>query len=460
MSFSSSSFLVYLPAVLAYMDDPQYEGVPILLTSGKMLDERVGYARVLFKNDVFCLQKHDGVHCRPKQIVFHFGHGSLQRPAILVSKNLFKPAVVDGQWREVTEHLDGDLLGLRVSDYYVQAPVEQREAYSELIADIFAGHKNSFISTENLLASWQVWTPLLAGLAAAFPRVYPGGVDSGDLLDVSVRGAELSFLREVLIVGEEAAGAGGTAARALLGKFRNDDMVSAWPEALVAKLADDLQEAAEAAVREGGVFHLALSGGSTPLALFHRLARLHFSFPWSRTHVWLADERCVPPADSQSNFGKVHEHLLRHVRVPYYNVHPMPVQVERRLCAAEDGGAALYESQLTELVNGSRLHFVLLGVGQDGHTASLFPGAAPNQHGQRLVALTESPGEPRRRMSLTFQAINRAHKVAVLVMGRGKHELVTQLSRVKDVPEKYPVTGVRPTDGTLVWYIDYEALLL
>lgn len=440
------------------MNDPQFEGIPILLTSGKMLDERVGYARILFKSDVFCLQKHDGVHCKPKQIVFHLGHGSLQYPAILVSKNLFKPALVDSEWKEVTEHSDVQVLGLPVSDYYVQTPAEQREAYSELIHDIFAGHKNSFISTENLLASWRVWTPLLSSLANTFPRVYPGGAENGDLLDVSIKGAEVSYHREVVIIGKEQTG--HASFQALQGKFRNHTMVSAWPEQLVARLADDLQGAAEAAVREAGVFHLALSGGSTPLALFHRLAHHHFSFPWSQTHVWLVDERCVPPTEAQSNFGNVHQHLLQHVRVPYFNVHPMPVQIGGHLCAEEDGGAALYESQIGDSVNGSRFHFVLLGVGQDGHTASLFPGAKADQHGEKLVALTESPREPRRRMSLTFKAINRAHRVALLVMGKGKHELVEQLSRVKDVPEKYPVTAVRPTRGTLVWYIDYDALLL
>lgn len=452
-------------AVLVHLDDPQYEGIPILLTSGKMLDERVGYARVLFKSHVLCLQKHDGVHCKPRQIVFHFGHGSLQHPAILVSRNLFRPASADSRWTEVTEHArahshahaDTHVLGLPISDYHVLAPAEQRGAYTQLIADVLAGRKSSFVGGETLLASWRAWTPLLDGLADAFPRVYPGGAANGDLLDVSVGGAELGYHREVVIIGEEQRGA--DAFRAIGGKFRGDDMVSAWPEQLVARLAADVQEAAEAAVGEGGVFHLALSGGATPLALFHRLARHHFSFPWSRTHVWLVDERCVPPAEAQSNFHSVHEHLLRHVRVPYDNVHPMPVQVGRRLCAAEDGGAAQYESRLAERVDGSRLDFVLLGVGQDGHTASLFPGVRPDEHGGRLVALAEGPAEPRRRMTLTFEAINRAHKVALLVMGKGKHELVTQLSRVKSVPEKYPVTAVRPTDGTLVWYIDYDALL-
>lgn len=447
-------------AVLAHIDETQYEGVPILLTSGKMLDERVGYARILFKNDMFCLQKHNGIHCKPKQIVFYFGHGDLQYPAILVSKNLFKPALIDSDWKEVTEHTDVSVLGLSVSDYYVQTPTEQREAYAELISHIFAGRKNSFISTENLLASWSLWTPLLSSLASSFPRIYPGGADNGGLLDVRLKGRDISYNSEVVIISPDQMG--GTSAsnfQVMQGKFRSADMVSAWTEELVERLAVDIQEAAEAAVRESGVFHLALSGGSTPLALFHRLVLHHFSFPWRDTHVWMVDERCVPLTEPESNFHSMHEHLLQHVRIPYYNIHPMPVQLNQRLCVEEDRGALQYEKELSKWVNGSSFHFVLLGVGYDGHTASLFPGNKVNEHGESLVALTESPVKPHQRMSLTFNAINRAHKVALLVMGKGKHELITQLSRVKDNLEKYPVTWVKPDDGTLVWYIDYDALL-
>ncbi|KAI3369985.1 hypothetical protein L3Q82_024786, partial [Scortum barcoo] len=447
-------------AVLAHIDDAQYEGVPILLISGKMLDERVGYARILFKNDIFCLQNHNNIHCKPRQIVFYFGHGSLQYPAVLVSKNLFKPVLKDSEWKEVTEHTDVNVLGLPISDYYVQTPKEQREAYSELISHIFAGRKNSFISTENLLASWGLWTPLLSSLASTFPRIYPGGADNGNLLDLHIKGKEISYNNEVVIISNDQAG--GTSAndfKAIQGRFRSAAMVSAWAEGLVEQLAVDIQEAAEAAVREGGVFHLALSGGATPLALFQRLALYHFSFPWKDTHVWMVDERCVPLTDLESNFHSVHKHLLQYLRIPYFNIHPMPVQLNQRLCVEEDGGALLYEKEISKLVNSSSFHFLLLGVGYDGHTASLFPGNKADEFGESLVALTESPIKPHQRMSLTFSAINRARRVAILVMGKGKHELITQLSRMKDNPEKWPVTGVKPADDALVWYIDYEALL-
>lgn len=449
-----------LSAVLAHIDESQYEGVPILLISGKMLDERVGYARILFKNDIFCVQNHNSVHCKPKQIVFYFGHGCLKYPAILVSKNLFKPVLVDGEWKEVTEHKDVNVLGLPISDYYVQTPTEQREAYSELISHIFAGRKNSFISAENLLASWGLWTPLLSGLASSFPRIYPGGGDNGDLLDVRVKGKDISFNNEVVIISpDQMSGTSANSFQVMQGKFRSADMVSAWAEELVERLAADIEEAAEAAVREGGVFHLALSGGSTPLALFHRLALHHFSFPWRDTHVWMVDERCVPLTELESNFHSLHDHLLQHVRIPYYNIHPMPVELNQRLCVEEDGGPLLYEREVSKLVNGSSFHFVLLGVGYDSHTASLFPGGKVDELGESLVAITESPVKPHQRMSLTFSAINRAQTVALLVMGKGKHELITQLSRVKDNPDKWPVTGVKPADGRLVWYIDYDALL-
>uniref|UniRef100_A0A3B4WDT4 6-phosphogluconolactonase n=1 Tax=Seriola lalandi dorsalis TaxID=1841481 RepID=A0A3B4WDT4_SERLL len=188
-----------------------------------------------------------------------------------------------------------------------------------------------------------------------------------------------------------------------------------------------------------GVFHLALSGGSTPLALFHNLALHHFSFPWRDTHVWMVDERCVPLTEPESNFYTLYNQLLQHVRIPYFNIHPMP-----------DGGAQLYEKEISSLVNGSSFHFVLLGVGYDSHTASLFPGTKVDELGERLVAFTESPDKPHQRMSLTFTAINRAQKVALLVMGKGKHEMITQMSRVKDNPLKWPVTGVKPANGQLV----------
>lgn len=436
---------------------PQYAGIPIFMSSGKMLDERVGYARIIFKNDNFCIQGYNSVYCKPKQIVFYINHGNLQYSAILVSKNLFKPDLVNRNWKEVTEHEDISVLGLPLSDYYIQSPKVPTEAYYELISHVFYGRKGSFVSTENLMASWAFWTPLLDSLINVVPRLYPGGAANGDLLNFQLQGRLVGFISDekvnVIQQGLE------ENFQVMQGKFRSAGMVSAWSKELVERLASDLHDVAEEVVQAEGQFHLALSGGSSPIALFLQLAQHHYTFPWHNTHVWLADERCVPPTEADSNFRSIHDQLLQNVHIPYFNIHPMPVQLNQRLCVEEDQGALLYEKQINQLVNASRFHYILLGVGEDGHTASLFQNTNLHKTEKKLVVLTESPVKPHQRMSLTFTAINKAHRVGVLVMGKRKHELVVQLSRIKGETSKYPITSVHLKGGNLTWYIDYDALL-
>lgn len=436
---------------------PQFDGIPIFMSSGKMLDERVGYARVIFKNDKFCIQEYNSVHCKSKQIVFYLGHGNLRYSAILVSKNLFKPELVNSDWKEITEHKDISVFGLPLSDYHIQSPKVPTEAYYELISNVFYGRKGSFVSAENLMASWAFWTPLLNSLINVIPRPYPGGAANGDLLNFQLQGRLVGFISDekvnIIHQGPE------ENFQVMQGKFRSANMVSAWSKELVERLASDLHSMAEEVVQAEGQFHLALSGGSSPIALFLQLAQHHYTFPWHSTHVWLADERCVPPTEADSNFRSIHDQLLQNVYIPYFNIHPMPVQLNQRLCVEEDEGALLYEKQINQLVNGSRFHYILLGVGEDGHTASLFQDTDVQNGEKRLVALTESPIKPHQRMSLTFTAINKAYRVGVLIMGRRKHELVVQLSRIKGETSKYPITNVQPKDGYLTWYIDYDALL-
>lgn len=245
----------------------------------------------------------------------------------------------------------------------------------------------------------------------------------------------------------------------LRAKYRESPLISAWPEELIARLAGDIEAAAVRAVRRFGKFHLALSGGSSPVALFQQLATGHYSFPWAHTHLWLVDERCVPLWDPESNFQGLQTHLLQHVRVPHYNVHPMPVHRRQRLCAEEDQGAQAYAEEISALVTNGSFDLVLLGMGTDGHTASLFPQSPAGLDGEQLVVLTTSPSSPHRRMSLSLPLINRARKVAVLVMGRMKREIAMLVSRVGHEPKKWPISGVLPDSGQLVWYMDYDAFL-
>ncbi|XP_077168650.1 GDH/6PGL endoplasmic bifunctional protein [Paroedura picta] len=450
--------------VLIHLDSPRWEGVPFLLTSGKVLEERVGYVRVLFKRQAFCIQNEtawdsERSPCKPKQIIFYIGHGELNSPAVLVSRNLFQPVLPGEDWKAASDRPGLRLFGQPLSEYHAYVPVQERDPYTVLISRIYHGKKESFITTENLLAAWEFWSPLLDGLAGEFPRLYPGGLQNRDLLDFEMAGGEVSFVvKEAL----EVMGAEGEQTpdryQTLQSRFRQNQLVTAWPEELIVRLASDLEAAAAGAVERAGQFHLALSGGSSPLALFKQLASHHYGFPWKHTHLWLVDERCVPLTDPESNFRNLHDHLLQHVRVPYYNIHPMPVHLNRRLCVEDDKGPELYAGEIAAWVANSSFDLVLLGVGIDGHTASLFPRSPVGLEGGPEVVLTESPVKPHQRMSLSLPLINRARRVSVLVMGKSKHDIVTLVSRVGQEPHKWPISGVNPSVGHIAWYVDYEAL--
>ncbi|NXY49684.1 G6PE protein, partial [Ceuthmochares aereus] len=450
--------------VLIHSDSLRWEGVPFLLTSGKALDERVGYVRVLFKNRAYCTQSEtlrDAGHsqCKAKQIIFYIGHGALNSPAVLVSRNLFKPIMPKGSWREAVDQPDLHVFGQPLSDYYVYTPVKERDAYSVLISNIYHGRKDFFITTESLLASWRFWTPLLGSISHQSLRLYPGGVENQHLLDFEMVSGEVAFTlaEPVELLNPNRLMPSGY--RTIQSKFRQNPLVSAWSEDLISQLASDIEKTASRTVAHSGQFHLALSGGSSPVVLFQRLARHHYAFPWRHTHLWLVDERCVPLTDTESNFFSLHSHLLQSVRVPYFNVHPMPVHLNQRLCVEEDRGTELYAKEIMALVANASFDLVLLGVGTDGHTASLFPRSENGLEGSQAVVLTESPVKPHQRMSLSLPLINKARQVFVLVLGKGKHDITTLLSRVGHEPRKWPVSGVSPSSGQLVWYVDYEALL-
>ncbi len=230
---------------------------------------------------------------------------------------------------------------------------------------------------------------------------------------------------------------------------------------LVDKIAADLAEAAVEAVSERGVFHLALSGGSTPKVLYRRLMidPKFRSFPWDRTHVWIVDDRVVPADDDANNSTMIREYLVEHSDMPTENFHPMPV--------LDEGGDEDYEAELRQALddgeNEDRLDFVLLGMGGDGHTASLFPKSPALREREKWVVFNdaETIAPPRPRMTMTYRLINAARMIAVLVTGDGKYAALQHVSLTPDDVEQFPVTGVGPMyeDGKLVWYLDGGAAL-
>ena len=237
------------------------------------------------------------------------------------------------------------------------------------------------------------------------------------------------------------------------------------PEELIDWVSRDMAWLAHRRVYESGVFHLALSGGSTPQKLYRGLMidPRYRLFPWRRTHLWIVDERCVPEDDDRSNFKSIRELIVEHSDIPASHVHPMPV--------LEADGASRYERQMRTALAGddteNRLDYVLLGMGADGHTASLFPRTPALSERERWVVVNDGPtvAAPRPRMTITFPVINSARRICVLVTGEGKHAMLQQLALAAGAAQpdvqRLPITGVRPIydDAELVWYLDHAAAL-
>lgn len=225
--------------------------------------------------------------------------------------------------------------------------------------------------------------------------------------------------------------------------------------------AEYICKIAEEAARERGGFTFVLSGGTTPRLLYEELAKEPYAsrVDWQQTHLFWGDERCVPPNHPDSNFALAYETLLSKVGVPPANVHRIPAETDSPKTAAEN-----YEKSLREFFGvaaepdspqtSPSFDLVLLGLGEDGHTASLFPGdAALEESTKWAVAVdgsTAAPPVP--RISLTLSVLNKARHVLFLASGAGKREVFQE---IRNNPEKvgYPAARVEPL-GRLLWFID------
>jgi len=219
---------------------------------------------------------------------------------------------------------------------------------------------------------------------------------------------------------------------------------------------------AEECVNERGVFTVALSGGSTPRSLYELLAQDPYvnSIPWAHTHLFWGDERYVPADHSDSNFAMASQSLIKNVPVPSQNIHRIPTEHASPEEAAEAYGKMLHNlfqsfASVSEEKGLPVFDLILLGMGKDGHTASLFPGSPVLSEQEQWVAATPVPklNPPVRRISLTFTVINAARNVLFLIAGAEKQPIVqTILENPEKARELYPAARVEPT-GKLLWFL-------
>ena len=232
--------------------------------------------------------------------------------------------------------------------------------------------------------------------------------------------------------------------------------VLATTDELVRAATERIATVAIESAAANGRAMIALSGGSTPRNVYKLMGSGEFKtrIPWSALHLFWSDERCVPPDHAESNFRMVKEALLETVDMPSSNVHR--IQAERSPSEA----AHFYEEELRQAFGlqddaTPRFDLMLLGLGEDGHTASLFPGTTALHEQERLVTELYVDKLKTHRITMTYPMINAAKNVLFLVSGKSKAAILHEVLQRDSL--KYPAQGVHPVEGELCWMIDHDA---
>lgn len=209
------------------------------------------------------------------------------------------------------------------------------------------------------------------------------------------------------------------------------------------------------AVKQRGRFAIALSGGHTPAKMYGLWAEKYSGeTPWEKVHLFWGDERYVPQDDLLSNYRMTKETLLSRVPIPAANVHPVPTNI-----APQDKAAEAYDAELHKFFGAGAPEFdvQLLGLGVEGHTASLFPSGPALDEKKRWVVAVRAPAEPPIRLSFTPVVLNQGRNTFFLVSGENKREILNALrNESASEPSKYPAGRIRP-NGRIVWFLDRAA---
>lgn len=228
------------------------------------------------------------------------------------------------------------------------------------------------------------------------------------------------------------------------------------PAELAREFSDYLIKKIKKSNAENKIFYLALSGGSTPSLIFKYLAENRKSLPsLSHLHIFWGDERCVPPGNPESNYGNAFNTLLKFLNIPERNIH--------RIHGELDPGFACkrYISDLSVLPKKNDFpvfDLIILGIGEDGHTASIFPDQMLLLKNQAWVAIAKHPSSGQQRITLSGPVLNNAREIAFLAVGQGKKKVISEIFNDEAVASNYPAWHIRPNSGKVLWFIDKDVL--
>lgn len=219
----------------------------------------------------------------------------------------------------------------------------------------------------------------------------------------------------------------------------------------VEKIADELKQYS----LEGRPAHISLSGGSTPKLLFKTLAAAPYNqaIQWQNLHFWWGDDRMVDPSEPESNYGEVQKLLFDHIAIPAENIHRIrgEAPVEQELVR--------FQNELAEVVPNGEFDWIILGMGADGHTASLFPHQT-NFDDENLAVIAKHPETGQVRISKTAKLLEQAKRITYLVTGAAKAEILKEIQSTPAENLPYPAAKIKAKNGVTEWYLDKDAAKL
>ena len=229
-------------------------------------------------------------------------------------------------------------------------------------------------------------------------------------------------------------------------------------QALAQAVALELQKEAAGAKGQGRLLHLVLAGGGTPKAIYQYLLRpeLRDSIAWEVVHFYFGDERCVVPDHQDSNYKMARDALLGPLAIAEQKIHRMRGENDPVAEASRYAGE-IRASLNTPAGELPRFDWILLGLGTDGHTASIFPGVNLEEESSGICAISRHPQSGQERVTLTMDVLNRAKRVGFIATGKEKAPIVAEILNPSPNSQNYPAAHVRPNQGTLEWFLDAEA---
>ena len=200
-------------------------------------------------------------------------------------------------------------------------------------------------------------------------------------------------------------------------------------------------------------FYLALSGGNTAQLLFKHLKKKYLDIiNWSQVHIFWGDERCVPPESEESNYGYAFKLFLQHTNIPEENIHRIHGEANEKIEAKRYSGEILMNVPTKNKL--PKFDLIILGLGSDGHTASIFPDQMNLLESENICEVAVHPQTKQKRITLTGNIINNAANISFLVTGIEKAEVLADIINMKKNYKKYPGSYINPKNGKLVWYLD------